>query len=263
MVKAQPAALDPGMTLVEHLTELRKRLIISVLAVAIGMLIAFLAYNWIIDILLHPYRDLVNTRPEQAFTGGKLITTDPLEGFGVRIKTAAYAGIGLAMPVILWQVWKFVTPGLYPHERRYAIPFVASALVLFAMGAAIAYWTLPKALEFLSDIGGENLASAYSPSSYFHLIVYMMLAFGIGFEFPILLIFLQMAGLITPATLRRYRRYAIVIIAVIVAVATPSGDPISMLALTIPMYLFYEAAIVVGRIMERRRASAESVVPAT
>jgi hypothetical protein len=114
MAKAQPAALDPGMTLVEHLTELRKRLIISVMAVAICMLIAFFAYNWIIDILLHPYRDLVNSRPEQAFTNGKLITTDPLEGFGVRIKTAAYAGIGLAMPVILWQVWKFVTPGLYP-----------------------------------------------------------------------------------------------------------------------------------------------------
>jgi sec-independent protein translocase protein TatC len=252
MVKAQPA-LDPGMTLVEHLTELRKRLIISVLAVAIGMLVAFLAYNWIFDILLHPYRDLVNSRPEAAFTGGRLLTTDPLEGFGVRIKTAAYAGIALAMPVILWQVWKFVTPGLYPNERRYAIPFVLSALVLFVMGAALAYYTLPRALQFLVDIAGDNFVTAYSAGKYFQLVVYMMLAFGIGFEFPIVLIFLQLAGVLTPDMLKRARRFAIVGICVLVAVITPSGDPISMLMLSIPMCIFYEASIHIGRLLTRRR----------
>ena len=115
---------------------------------------------------------------------------------------------------------------------------------------------MPKALVFLTEIGGENLVNAFSPASYFHLIVYMMLAFGVGFEFPIVLVFLQMAGILTTATLRHFRRYAIVGIAVIVAVATPSGDPISMLALTIPMVLFYEAAIVIGRVLERRRATA-------
>jgi sec-independent protein translocase protein TatC len=253
MAKAQPAALDPGMTLVEHLTELRKRLIISVMAVAICMLIAFFAYNWIIEILLHPYRDLVNSRPEQAFTGGKLITTDPLEGFGVRLKTAAYAGIGLAMPVILWQVWKFVTPGLYPHERRYAVPFVLSALVLFIMGAALAYWTLPKALQWLVDIAGGNFVTAYTAGKYFQLVVYMMLAFGIGFEFPIVLIFLQLAGVLTPDMLARARRFAIVGICILVAVITPSGDPISMLVLSIPMCIFYEASIHIGRFVTRGR----------
>jgi sec-independent protein translocase protein TatC len=250
------------MTLFEHLTELRNRLIKAVIAVALGAVVGFVAYEWIFDLLIAPYESLCERGVGQPLDENcRLLVTDPLQGFSVRIKVSTYAGIALAMPILLWQVWRFVTPGLYPHERRYAVPFVASALVLFTMGAGIAYWTLPKALEFLSDIGGENLVSAYSPSSYFHLIVYMMLAFGIGFEFPILLIFLQMAGLITPATLRRYRRYAIVIIAIVVAVATPSGDPISMLALTIPMYLFYEAAIVIGRIMERRRAAA--IVPAT
>lgn len=250
------------MTLFEHLAELRNRLIKAALAVAVGGVVAFVAYEWIFDILIAPYEDLCASGVGQTLDPNcRLLVTDPLEGFSVRLKVSTYGGIGLAMPVLLWQLWRFVTPGLYPHEKRYAIPFVASALVLFAMGAGIAYWTLPKALTFLTEIGGENLATAYSPASYFHLIVYMMLAFGVGFEFPILLIFLQMAGILTTATLRRYRRYAIVIVAVVVAVATPSGDPISMLALTIPMYLFYEAAIVVGRIMERRRAAA--VVPAT
>jgi sec-independent protein translocase protein TatC len=252
MVKAQPA-LDPGMTLVEHLTELRRRLIISVLAVAIGMVIAFVAYPWIIDILIHPYKELVQARPNSSISEGRLLQTDPLEGFGVRMKTAAYAGIGLAMPVILWQVWKFVTPGLYPNERRYAVPFVLSALALFVMGATLAYFTLPRALEFLIDIAGGDFVTAFAAAKYFQLVVYMMLAFGIGFEFPIVLIFLQLAGVLTPDMLKRSRRFAIVGICVLVAVITPSGDPISMLMLSVPMCVFYEASIHIGRILTRRR----------
>jgi sec-independent protein translocase protein TatC len=245
------------MTLIEHLTELRNRLIKSLLAVAAGAVIGFVAYDWIFDILIQPYQQLCEQNVGQTLDDNcRLLVTNPLEGFSVRIKVSTYAGIALAMPVILWQVWRFVTPGLYPHEKRYAVPFVASAMALFTLGAAIAYWTMPKALTFLSEIGGDNLVSAYSPGSYFHLIVYMMLAFGIGFEFPIVLVFLQMAGILTTATLRRFRRYAIVLIAVVVAVATPSGDPISMLALTIPMVFFYELAIVIGRVLERRRAAA-------
>ena len=135
MVKAQAVPVDQGMTLVEHLTELRKRLVICVLAVAVGMLVAFIAYPWIIDFLLHPYKQLVESRPETSLTGGQLLQTDPLEGFSVRMKISAYAGIALAMPVLLWQIWRFVTPGLYDHEKRWAVPFVVSALVLFVLGA--------------------------------------------------------------------------------------------------------------------------------
>jgi sec-independent protein translocase protein TatC len=173
------------------------------------------------------------------------------------MKLAAYGGIGIAMPVILWQIWRFVTPGLYSHERRYAIPFVVSALFLFVLGAGLAYYTLPRALEFLVDIGGsDNFVTAFAPGKYFTLITYMMLAFGIGFEFPILLIFLQLAGIVSSATLRKGRRFAIVGICVLVAVITPSGDPISMLMLSVPMVLFYEIAIIAGRVIERRRAAA-------
>ncbi len=255
MVKAQPVAVDQGMTLVEHLTELRKRLIISVLAVAVGMIIAFIAYPWIIDFLLYPYQQLVESRPETSITGGQLLQTDPLEGFSVRMKTSAYAGIALAMPVLLWQVWKFVTPGLYEHERKWAIPFVASALVLFVLGAMLAYFTLPRALDFLVTIAGDDFVSAFQASKYFQLVTYMMLAFGIGFEFPIVLIFLQLANIVDAAALKRARRFAIVGICILVAVITPSGDPISMLMLSVPMIIFYEAAIIIGGLLTRRRAA--------
>ncbi|MEX2292484.1 MAG: twin-arginine translocase subunit TatC [Acidimicrobiales bacterium] len=245
---------ESRMSLVEHLTELRDRLIKIVLAVVVGMVAAFLLYNHIFSFLLEPYEHIANTR--NSLTDGKLLQVDPLEGFGIRMKLAAYGGIGLAMPVILWQIWRFVTPGLYPHERRYAVPFVVSALALFVMGAGLAYYTLPRALDFLVDIGGsDNFVTAFAPGKYFTLITYMMLAFGIGFEFPILLIFLQMAGILSVGSLRRFRRYAIVGICVLVAVITPSGDPISMLMLSVPMVLFYEISILVGLLIERRRVA--------
>ena len=252
MNTAEHAPAGDSMTLVEHLTELRTRLIICVVAVAVGMLAGFLLYDWIFEFLLQPYKDIATS--ENALADGKLLQTDPLEGFGIRMKTSAYSGIALAMPVILWQLWRFVTPGLYPNEKRWAVPFVASALALFVLGAGLAYYTLPRALDFLVDIGGDDLVTAFAPGKYFQLITYMMLAFGIGFEFPIVLIFLQMAGILETDTLRRGRRFAIVGICILVAVITPSGDPISMLMLSVPMVIFYEIAIVIGSVITKRRA---------
>lgn len=253
-MSAQPSP-ETGMTLVEHLAELRHRLIVCVVAVAVGMVVGFVLYDWIFDFLLDPYKDVVRGDPSAGAIGENLLQTDPLEGFAVRMKTSAYAGVALAMPVILWQTWRFVTPGLYEHERRYAVPFVVSALVLFVLGAALAYFTLPRALDFLVDIGGDDLVTAFSPGKYFQMVTYMMLAFGVGFEFPIVLIFLQLAGIVEPATLRRARRYAIVGICILVAVITPSGDPISMLVLSVPMVLFYEVAILVGVLLLKRQAA--------
>jgi sec-independent protein translocase protein TatC len=159
------------------------------------------------------------------------------------------------MPFLLWQLWRFVSPGLYQNERRYATAFVVSASLLFTLGALIAYLTLPQALSFLQTVGGDDLFYQYSPQKYLTLIVYMMLAFGIGFEFPILLVFLQLVGVLTPTQLRQFRRFGIVIIFVIAAVITPSADPISLFALSIPMVLFYEISIVIGRVIVGRRAA--------
>jgi sec-independent protein translocase protein TatC len=253
-VSAEPSPADQGMTLVEHLTELRRRLIICAVAVAVGMVAGFLLYNQIFDWLLAPYQDIAANHATLD-PDGRLLQTDPLEAFSVRMKTAGYAGIAFAMPVLLWQLWRFVSPGLYRHEKRYAVPFVVSALVLFVLGAMLAYYTLPRAFVFLVEIGGDNFVVGYTANKYFQLVTYMMLAFGVGFEFPIVLIFLQIAGIVDAAALRRARRFAIVGILVLVAVITPSGDPISMLMLSVPMIVFYEAAILIGSVIARRRAA--------
>lgn len=257
---ADTEAVEGRMTLVEHLTELRGRLLKSVIAVAVGAVICWIFYDQIFEALVRPYCDTLPTEAEQEVTGQGLltqescvlVTRDPLEEFSTRLTVAGYGGIALAVPVILWQAWRFITPGLYPHEKRYAVPFVLSGAVLFFLGSALAYWSIPRALDFLTNIGGENLEALFSPKPYLSFVVRMMLAFGLGFQFPLVLIFLQMAGLLDNRTLQKNRHYAVVGIVTLVAVITPSGDPITLMVLSVPMYLFYEAAIVYGVIRERR-----------
>lgn len=255
-VPAEAHLPDEGrMTIWEHLAELRSRLIKVLVAVAAGAVVGWIVYPYVLSFLLEPYR---NVDADAA-----LFVTDPLEPFMTRIKVSGYLGIMLAMPVILWQVWRFVTPGLYPHEKRYAVPFVVSSLVLFVFGAAIAYYTLPAALGFLTTIGGTEIQEIYSPDRYLTLIVYMMLAFGAGFEFPVLLVALQMVGVLTPRQLLGWWRWAMVLIVVIAAVITPSGDPISLAALSLPMVLLYFAAIGIGALFARRKRKKTARAAAT
>jgi sec-independent protein translocase protein TatC len=250
-----PNVADEGrMTFMEHLIELRSRIIKCTIAVGLGAVVGWIIYPHVISLLLHPYRDIA----ERSIAEGKLLATGPAEGFSIRIKLTLYVAIALAMPVILWQIWRFISPGLYKHEKRYALPFVASAVALFAMGAAIAYWTLPKALDWLATVGGSDITQAYTADKYFQLIAYMMLAFGVCFEFPILLVFLQMAGIVKNQQLRQYWRQTVVIITIVVAVATPSNDPISMTALALPLVLFFFAAILVGWVLDRRKRKASA-----
>jgi sec-independent protein translocase protein TatC len=249
-MKANRLKKDPlhggRMTLWEHLAELRSRLIKCAIAIAVGaVFVGFVAYGPLLRFLLIPFHDLV--------PGHNLIAIDPLDPFVTRIKISAYGGIVLAMPVLLWQVWRFVTPGLYPHEKRYAVPFIVSAMLLFAFGAAIAYLTLNPALQFLIGVGGAQIDPFYTADNYVTLIAYMMLAFGAGFEFPVLLVALQMVGLLTPRKLLTWWRYAIVVITVVAAVITPSQDPISMMAMAIPMVIFYFASIGIGFLIVRRK----------
>ena len=241
----QPAA-DESMTLVEHLNELRSRLVKAIIALVVGGVVGFLLYEPVLEILQAPYCEISE---ECTF-----IVTDPLESFSIRLKVSAYVGLLLASPVVLWQLWRFITPGLYDNEKRYAIPFVFSSVVLFLLGAGLALWTFPNALEFLVEIGGESLQPLYTPGKYLSLVIFMMLAFGVGFEFPIVLVFLQMAGVLTWQRLSSWRRWAVVGIFAMVAVVTPSGDPFTLFALALPMYLFYESSILVGRFLLKRGA---------
>lgn len=234
------------MTLVEHLAELRSRIIKVLIAVAIGGVIGFLVYNRVLHLLQEPYCG-VSKRCT-------FIVTDPLEGFSIRLKVSAYVGFLIGSPVVLWQLWRFITPALHPHERRYAVPFVISGVLLFVMGAAIALITFPEALKFLVSIGGNSIEPFYTPGKYISLIIFMMLAFGAGFEFPVLLVFLQLANILSWRQLAGWWRYAVIVIFIVDAVITPSQDPISLLALGIPMTVFYIASIGIGRLIQRDRA---------
>ena len=243
---------EPRATFLDHLVELRSRLLKSIASVGVMAVVGWLLYPRVIAVLIRPYNRIAGA----SITAGQaLIATGPAEGFAVRIHITMFVAVALAMPVILWQLWRFVSPGLYKHEKRYAIPFVVAAVVLFAAGAAIAYWTLPKALEWLASIGGSEIRQAYTADKYFQLIAYMMLAFGVCFEFPIVLVFLQLAGIVKNQQLRHYWRQTVVIITVVVAVVTPSNDPISMLALAIPLVVFFFVAMAVGWVLDRRRSA--------
>ena len=231
------------MPLVAHLSELRRRLIISVLALVVGAIVGFVLYNRILSILLRPYTEVTGKTDFVFF--------DPLEAFATRLKVAAWSGAFLASPVVLWQLWRFITPGLHKKEKRYAIPFIVASILLFSLGAFVALYTFETALRFLVGIGGENLTPLFSASKFLSLVILMIIAFGVAFEFPVLLVFLELAGVVTSRTLRKWRRPAIVVIVAVAAVITPSQDPYSLFAMVAPMYLFYEGAILIGRLLKK------------
>jgi sec-independent protein translocase protein TatC len=250
---------DDAMTLTEHLAELRVRIIRSALAVVVGAIVVIAFYDQVLDFLLRPYERLCERRGADfcglsySDEGVVLFNFDPVAGLTTRIRIASYGGIILALPVILWQLWRFIVPALHAKEKKYAIPFVVSSVLLFALGASLAYITLEPALEFLISWAGSDVDQAFEVSKYVRLVMLMVTAFGVGFLFPVLLVFLQLVGVITPGRLLRSWRYAIVAVFVVAAVITPSGDPVSLLALALPMTLLYFVSVLVGWLVTRRR----------
>lgn len=256
--RARPS--PDNMTLGEHLGELRRRVIISLVAYAAAATVAVFLYEPILTFLLRPLCNVVATA-HHVGPGNSLITksgntcnlfvTSPLDGLSLRVKIALFGGLVLASPVILFQVWRFVTPGLKASERRYAIPFVVASFTLFLAGAATAYVVLPHALGWLRSVGGPNLQAIYDPIPYLGLILLMMTIFGLTFEFPVVLISLELAHVVTPARLLKAWRWAVIIIVILAAVFTPSSDPFSMFALAIPLVVFYFISIGVGKLLGR------------
>jgi len=230
------------MPLVDHLMELRKRILISISAVFVCAVVVFIFYNPILHFLSKPYEDV---------TGRDLIVTDPLAPLLVRLKISGYGGLALAIPIVMWQIWRFVVPGLHPRERRYGVWFILSAVLLFLLGCVVAWFTMTKALEFLLEIGGSSITPLIDANKYLTLIMLMFAAFGVAFEFPLLLVFLMLVGVLNTEQLRRSRRWTAVGISVFAAVITPSADPFSMLFMAVPMYIFYELSILIGRVMKR------------
>jgi sec-independent protein translocase protein TatC len=233
-----------AMTLVQHLAELRRRLIFSVSAFVVGAAIAATFYQGMLNLLQHPY---CRANPHDC----GFYVTGPLDPLTLRIQMAAFGGLFIASPVILFQLWRFITPGLHQNEKRYAIPFVVCSVVLFAAGCALAYTVFPHALEFLRHVGGPSLHQILSPNQYLSLILLMMFLFGLTFEFPVVLVGLQVAGVVRPAQLLRSWRWAIIALTLVAAVFTPSADPLSMLVLAVPLIAFYFLSIAIGKLLRR------------
>jgi sec-independent protein translocase protein TatC len=256
----KPAANPEGqMTLVEHLAELRMRIIRAGLAVLIGVVVVVLLWEWVFDILTQPYADLCARRGadycgdayDPATGEVKLNILDPVEGLATRLRVGFYGGMVLASPVVLWQTWMFIVPALHKKERKYAFGFVASSLVLFLLGGFIAYTTLERALEFLIDWSGEDVEQVFQVGAYIRLVTLMVAAFGVGFTIPVALVFLQIMGILSWRTLLKSWRYAVVGTFVIAAAITPSGDPISLLALSGPMVILFFLAVLIGWLFQR------------
>jgi sec-independent protein translocase protein TatC len=215
---------------------------------------AWFLYPPTFRLLSNAFCDYMTEHPELA--AGRepcdLAFFGPTEPFLVKLKVVAILGLILALPVVLYQLWRFITPGLLPRERRYAVPFVFISVTLFALGAWMAMATLPRALNFLLGIAGtDRVAIILSFEKYISFVTFMILAFGAAFEFPVVLVSLTLVGVLSSATLRRWRRNALMIAAVAAAVITPSADPFTMIALMIPLLVFYELSILIARISRR------------
>lgn len=231
---AQPE-VEGVMTLVDHLSELRRRIFKMILAVAVGSAVGFLFVGRLIDLLSAPLGDR------------KLYFTSPGEAFFIQMKLAVVVGIILGMPVILYQLWAFISPGLTPQERKLARPWVPVALLFFAIGVAVAWIILPFAMGFLLGFETSELQALITADNYFGFVGTLFLAFGLTMEFPIVLVILSKVGIISSARLSRSRRYVVLGIAVFSAIVTPGGDLVSPIVLGVVMYVLFELSIVLVR----------------
>lgn len=248
---------DGRMPLIEHLRELRNRLARSMLAITVGIVVAFVFWQPILAFLREPYCRSAGQNACELYAFG------PLEAFAIKLKTSSIAGVVLTAPVWLYQFGAFITPALHRKERRYAASFLVASTVLFAVGCSVAYLTLDKGLSFLLNVGGDGVIVLPGLKSYLNFVTLTLIAFGIAFLFPVLLVFLNITGVLPVAKMRAWRRGMIVGIAVLSAVLTPSTDPYTFTFMAVPLYGLYEVCIVIARVRERasrRRRAADPVV---
>lgn len=258
--------LGGEMTLLEHLAELRDRLTKSVAAIAVGFVIGFVLRTYVIDIIRRPYCNLpetVRAGPAAVSDGDEcaLIVLRVLDGLMISLKAAAIVAVIVAAPVVFYQIWRFVTPGLRPVEKRYAIPFLAASWLLFLGGAAFAYYIIPRGLAILLSFAGEGITPVLAAHEYLNFMLFTLVSFGVAFEFPLILMMLVIMGAVGSEGLRKYRRHAYFGTFVASAIITPTGDPFTMSAMAVPLILFYEVCVLAARFIESRRAARAGATP--
>ncbi|MDJ0924671.1 MAG: twin-arginine translocase subunit TatC [Acidimicrobiia bacterium] len=225
---------EARMPLMAHLVELRSRIIKSVVAIAVGSVVGFIFYRDILELLARPY---------EGATDEPLAFFQPTEPFSLALRVALFGGTILASPVIIYQIWRFIGPALTKRERRYVYPLSAVMALLFMAGVVLGFFTLPLALRVLFSFAGDLLEETVGVNFYFSFAMRFLLAFGIAFQFPVFLFAAAALGLLSSDTLRAQRRWAVVFVVVAAALMTPGGDPLTLLLLSTPMYLLYEASI--------------------
>jgi sec-independent protein translocase protein TatC len=253
------------MSVMDHLRELRRRLIWMVVIVAAGAVLGWYLYNPIIHFLEHPYCS-VNYR--HRFPGTKtshcdLIYNGVLDGFTTRLKVSVISGAVFTGPLWLYQIWAFITPGLRKNERKYTIVFVIASTVLFVTGMSLAYVVLSKGLNILLTQAGTGVQALLTVDSYLSFVTLMLVIFGAAFELPLLVVMANMAGVLSARVLKKSQRVAIFLIFLFAAIATPSTDPFTMCAMALPMVLLFEGAVLFAVFHDRRKARRKAAERAT
>ena len=244
---AVPSGPGGRMTLIEHLRELRYRVLISAAAIAVGVVVAYALWEPIYDFLRAPYCGTSRGRDTC-----QLYALGIFDQFTVRMHVAIIGGAVLSSPVWIFHIGRFITPAMYRKERRYAVGFMLAGLVLFAAGVANAYFTVARGLDLFLSIGGSNVIPLVTLQSYLSFVTVMMLGFGAAFEFPLVVMFLNFTGALSADRMRKSRRGVIFGTFVVASIIVPTTDPFTFLAMALPLSGLYEGCIVLARLRERR-----------
>ncbi len=250
---AQPE--DEGrMSLIAHLRELRSRLIKSAIAVVLGAIVGFVFYQDILEWFIGPFRAAVEQLNESRDLNAEINFAGIADPFVIPLKIGMLTGLVLASPVWIYQLWAFIAPGLYKNEKKWALLVVASTVPLFVGGMLLCYWLLPKGLGVILGFTPNDVSNIVSFQEYFNFVLRLELVFGIAFLLPVFVVMLNLIGVFAGRTLSRSRPWIVVGIFIFAAVATPTGDPITMVMLAGPMWILFEIAVVICRLNDKRHA---------